>query len=131
MLLTATLLLPLASASIPVATSPLVARTVAPSPWQGENTDKESETGHRYPVWNRSLVREADKDKADVKPKIMDLLGLAVREKSILAVNVYSYVLYVERDFVDKELAPWKGKKMKAVEKDAARGTYPSPWGKR
>ena len=66
-----------------------------------------------------STLSEADA-KAKAARKTLDLLGLGIREKTILAVNVYSYVLYVDRSFVADGLGAWKGKKRKVVERDDA-----------
>ena len=96
--------------------NPLLAAPIA----QGTTEEaKESESGHRYPVSIESTLSEADA-KARAKPKTLELLGLGIREKTILAVNVYSYVLYVDRSFVADGLGAWKGKKRKVVERDDA-----------
>ena len=79
---------------------------------------EEKESDHEYPAWVQSTLK---KDAAkDAKPATLDLMGLGIREKTIFNVNVYSYVLYVDRAFVQKDLASYKGKKTKTVEKDKA-----------
>lgn len=114
--LLALLHLPVASPGTLPATPPVT----LPAVLQDVETAKESESGHRYPITSRSLIREADANSKDVKSKTMDLLGLAIREKTIFAVNVYSYVLYVDHEYVTTELKGWKGKKAKAIGKDSA-----------
>ncbi|MEM6673048.1 MAG: chalcone isomerase family protein [Planctomycetota bacterium] len=87
-------------------------------PQQSERTAKESESGHRYPIWVESTLRTADLESDDVEPVKLDLLGMAIREKWII--NVYSYALYVDQAFVGEALAPWRGKSRKKIEKDKA-----------
>ncbi len=80
---------------------------------------EEPASDHEYPAYIRSTLSK--KEAAGPKPrnKVLDLLGLGIREKTIFNVNVYSYVLYVDRAFVKKEFAKYKGKKLSKVEKDA------------
>ena len=114
MLLTATLLLPLVSspaAALEPSSTPLIQEEVP--------TAKEGESKHRYPVTIKSTLSEADAKKKDAKPQDLDLIGLAIREKTIFNVNVYSYVVYADSAFVAKDLAAWKGKSAKALGKDA------------
>lgn len=101
---------------------------VVPSLAQAGETAKESESGHRYPVTVKSTLKADDGEKAEgaakaeekkPEPKTMHLLGLGIREKTVFAVNVYSYVLYVDEAWAKENLARWKGKKSKDVEKDA------------
>ena len=115
MLLTATLLLPLTAS--PAATA---LATPQPAPAQDVGTAKESESKHRYPVTIKSTLSEAKAKKEGVKPQDLALLGLAIREKTIFNVNVYSYVVYADTTFVEKDLAAWKGKSAKALGKDSA-----------
>ena len=114
MLLTATLLLPLVSspaAALEPSSTPLIQEEVP--------TAKEGESKHRYPVTIKSTLSEADAKKEGAKPQDLDLIGLAIREKTIFNVNVYSYVVYADSAFVAKDLAAWKGKSAKALGKDA------------
>ena len=126
MFVTATLSLVLLHAPAPhpaldSAFGPLVAPTIAPTAaGQDGDTAKERESGHRYPISTRAVIRTADKDDKDATPTKMDLLGLAIREKTIFAVNVYSYVLYVDQKYIADELGGWKGKTPKAAGKDSA-----------
>ena len=113
MFLTATLLLPLTAApAAALLPSPPVA------PLQETETAEEPESDHEYPVTVKSTLKKADAEKKDAKPADLALLGLAIREKTIFKVNVYSYVVYADAGFVQKELAPWKGKSKKAIAKD-------------
>ena len=79
---------------------------------------EEKESDHEYPAWVRSTLEESAAE--DAKPATLDLMGLGIREKTIFKVNVYSYALYVDRAFVRRDLASYKGKKTKTVEKDKA-----------
>jgi ATP-dependent RNA helicase DHX36 len=114
MLLTATLLLPLTAS--PAATA---LATPQPAPAQDVGTAKESESKHRYPVTIKSTLSEEAVKKEGAKPQDLALLGLAIREKYFIKVNVYSYVVYADSTFVAKDLAAWKGKSAKALGKDA------------
>lgn len=79
---------------------------------------EEKESDHEYPAWIQSTLK---KDAAkDAKPVTLDLTGLGIREKTILAVNVYSYVLYVDRDFVQSDFAKYKDLKRSKLEKTQA-----------
>ncbi len=115
MLLTATLLLPLTASPATAALAP-----PQPVPVQDVETAKEGESKHRYPVTIKSTLSEADAKKEGAKPQDLALLGLAIREKTIFNVNVYSYVVYADSAFVEKDLAAWKGKNAKALGKDSA-----------
>jgi len=93
-------------------------------------TVKEGESGHRYPATVRGTLQqsvlqafrkataEAKEGEAPKAPEapVMELLGLAVREKTIFAVNVYSYVLYVDRAHVEDALAGFEGVKLSKLE---------------
>jgi ATP-dependent RNA helicase DHX36 len=114
MLLTATLLLPLTASPAAALVTP------QPAPVQDVETAKEGESKHRYPVTIKSTLSEADAKKEGAKPQDLALLGLAIREKTIFNVNVYSYVVYADTAFVEKDLAAWKGKSAKALGKDSA-----------
>ncbi|MEM8710724.1 MAG: chalcone isomerase family protein [Planctomycetota bacterium] len=86
-------------------------------------TAKEGESGHRYPVTVKSTLKATDANaegEEAPKPLTMDLLGLAIREKYFIAVNVYSYVIYMDRDSIKGNLARWKGVSAKAAGKDDA-----------
>lgn len=98
-----------AAAATPVAPAPLVQQVA---------TAKEGESGHRYPVTVPSTLKSDDAAKEGAKALTLDLLGLAIREKTIFNVNVYSYVLYVDQATVRADLAKWKGKSAKALGKD-------------
>ena len=96
---------------------------------------EEKESDHLYPAWidstlpkpsekSNAKADDGDGDKASEasdavteKPerKKLDLMGLGIREKFVI--NVYSYALYVERDFVQDELAEFKGVKLYKLEK--------------
>ncbi len=115
MLLTATLLLPRTASPATAALAP-----PQPVPVQDVETAKEGESKHRYPVTIKSTLSEADAKKEGAKPQDLALLGLAIREKTIFNVNVYSYVVYADTAFVEKDLAAWKGKSAKALGKDSA-----------
>ena len=99
---------------------------------------EEKESDHLYPAWIDSTLPKPNKtgagktdaskadsgegeaiDAGDKKPerKKLDLMGLGIREKFVVKVNVYSYALYVERDFVQNELAEFKGEKLHKIEK--------------
>lgn len=99
-------------------------------------TAKEGESGHRYPVTIESTLpqktakdtaakaapevtgaKDAGKAKQKAEPKKLDLLGLGIREKTVLNVNVYSYVLYVDRALIEKDMARFKGKQLATLEK--------------
>ncbi|MEM9381636.1 MAG: chalcone isomerase family protein [Planctomycetota bacterium] len=114
---------------------PLFSAPPAALPQGAVQEAKESESGHRYPVTLESTLRQADLPVADasgakdagaaagrapVEPRTLDLLGLGIREKTILAVNVYSYALYVDRPFVQKDLGDWRGWKRGKIERDEA-----------
>lgn len=93
-------------------------------------TAKEGESGHRYPVTVRGMLQQSDledfeaakaaaKEGETVEPPkapVMELFGLAVREKTIFAVNVYSYVLYVDREHTKEALARFEGVKLSKLE---------------
>ena len=115
MLRTATLLRPLTASPATAALAP-----PQPVPVQDVETAKEGESKHRYPVTIKSTLSEADAKKEGAKPQDLALLGLAIREKTIFNVNVYSYVVYADSAFVEKDLAAWKGKNAKALGKDSA-----------
>ena len=103
--------------------SPALTEAAAPMPIavaQEVPTAKEGESGHRYPVTVASTLKTEDAKKEGAKPLTLDLLGLAIREKTIFNVNVYSYVLYVDQSTVKGDLARWKGQSAKAVGKDDA-----------
>lgn len=114
MLLTATLLLPLTASPAAALVSP------QPAPVQDVETAKEGESKHRYPVTIKSTLSEEAAKKEGAKPQDLALLGLAIREKTIFNVNVYSYVVYADTAFIEKDLAAWKGKNAKALGKDSA-----------
>ncbi len=95
--------------TVPVASTPIV---------QEVATAKEGESGHRYPVTVPSTLKSDETGKEGVKPLTLDLLGLAIREKTIFNVNVYSYVLYVDQATVKADLGKWKGQSAKALGKD-------------
>ncbi len=115
MLLTATLLLPLTAAP-----SAAVLSRSAPAPIQEVETAEEGESEHLYPVTIKSTLSEEAAKKEGAKSQDLALLGLAIREKTIFNVNVYSYVVYADTAFIEKDLADWKGKSAKALGKDAA-----------
>jgi hypothetical protein len=71
---------------------------------------KEPESGHLYDVTQVALGSE----------QTLALTGTGIREKTIFAVNVYSFGLYVEPTKARELLAKWKGKKLKELHKDAA-----------
>lgn len=110
-----------ASALLLLALSPIL-----PAPAQGEKAPpmvEEKESDHEYPAWIDSTLPEENEEKGEdageePKPRTLDLLGLAIREKTVFNVNVYSYVLYVDRAFVAEELARYKGKKRSQLEKE-------------
>lgn len=70
---------------------------------------KEPESGHQYDVTQVVLGGE----------KSLALTGVGVREKTIFAVNVYSFGLYIDPTRARELLAQWKGKKAKELHKDA------------
>lgn len=114
MILTATLLLPLTASPAAALLGP-----AQPAPIQDVATAEEPESEHTYPVTVKSTLSKAAAEKKDAKPADLALLGLAIREKTIFKVNVYSYVVYADAAHVKKDLAPWKGKSAKALGKDA------------
>jgi len=79
---------------------------------------EEPESDHEYPAYVRSTLSKEEAKGAKPKTKTLDLLGLGIREKTIFNVNVYSYVLYVDRAFVKKEFAKYKGQKLSKIKKD-------------
>lgn len=79
---------------------------------------EEKESDHEYPAWVDSTLKKDAAEGAKSVP--LDLTGLGIREKTIFNVNVYSYVLYVDRGYIQKDLASYKGKKSKVIEKDKA-----------
>lgn len=113
----------------------LLVLSFAPTALSLQETAKESESGHRYPVVIRAVAKQATEEakaadakaeeakepaqKEEKRPEL-DLLGLAIREKTIFNVNVYSYVLYVDRAFAKEELAGYKGMKRSKLEKQDA-----------
>lgn len=84
---------------------------------------KESESGHRYPVTVQGTAKadeaaqEGGEQAKKPAPPVLDLFGLAIREKTIFNVNVYSYVLYVDRAFTAEKLAQFAGLKLSKLEK--------------
>lgn len=94
-------------------------------------TVEEKESDHLYPAWIDATLPQPEKvdeakanedpaedaDSAAPKRKKLDLMGLGIREKTFLNVNVYSYALYVERDFIQDELDEFKGEKLYVIEK--------------
>lgn len=97
---------------------------LAPSPQEkAPPLVEEKESDHEYPAWIDSTLPEGAEEKAKeagekAEPRTLDLLGLAIREKTVFNVNVYSYVLYVDRGFIGEELARYKGKKRSQLEKE-------------
>lgn len=83
---------------------------VAPLAVQAPQQVKEPESGHMYDVTQVVLGAEAS----------LALTGTGIREKTIFAVNVYSFGLYIEPTKARELLAKWKGKKAKELHKDAA-----------
>lgn len=79
-----------------------------PAPKAEVPTVKESESGHRYAVECQVLGGDA----------ALALTGTGIREKTILAVNVYSFGLYIEPKKAAELLAKWRGKKVKELQKD-------------
>lgn len=124
MLLSATpLLFALALPSTPLASLPpalISAPTTIAAQKSHIPTAKEGESGHRYPIAIDSTVKTADAGNEDVKPLKLDLLGLAIREKTIFNVNVYSYVIYMDQATVKADLGKWKGTSAKKAGKDKA-----------
>lgn len=80
---------------------------------------EEPESDHEYPAYVRSTLSKKAAAGPNPQTATLDLLGLGIREKTIFNVNVYSYVLYVDRAFVKKEFAKYKGKKLSKIQKDA------------
>ncbi len=79
-----------------------------PAPVKEVATVKEPESGHKYAVETQVLGGEST----------LALTGTGIREKTILAVNVYSFGVYVEPVKAAELLAKWKGKKAKELYKD-------------
>lgn len=71
---------------------------------------KEPESGHMYDV---AQVALGAKDS-------LALTGTGIREKTVFAVNVYSFGLYIEPAKARELLAKWRGKTAKELHKDAA-----------
>jgi hypothetical protein len=86
---------------------PLLTLLLFAAPQQPEQV-KEPESGHKYDVTTTVLGGEQK----------LALTGTGIREKTILAVNVYSFALYVEPKKAAEVLAKWKGKKAKELYKD-------------
>ena len=93
-------------------------------------TTKEPRTGHRFPDSVLATMKKVEGDAANTtenttgrdsvqkaKPPVLDLIGLACRDKTILSVKVYSYVLYVDRHWASKELAEFRGLKLSELKK--------------
>ncbi|MEZ6014792.1 MAG: chalcone isomerase family protein [Planctomycetota bacterium] len=73
-------------------------------------TVKEPESGHLYDVTQPVLGGDSQ----------LSLTGTGIREKTIFAVNVYSYGLYIDSKKARELLAKWQGKKAKELQKDDA-----------
>jgi hypothetical protein len=69
---------------------------------------KEPESGHKYDVMQVALGAETS----------LALTGVGIREKTIFAVNVYSFGLYIEPTKARELFAEWKDKKAKELHKD-------------
>lgn len=112
--------------AIAVSLLPALAGPLSAAP----QTAKEGESGHRYPVTVRGTLKQSDLEayeeaKAEAEEgetveapeaPVMELFGLAVREKTIFSVNVYSYVLYVDREQTRDALARFEGVKLSKLE---------------
>jgi len=71
---------------------------------------KEPESGHLYPVTQPVLGGATE----------LALTGTGIREKTVFAVNVYSFGLYIDPTQAKELLAKWQGKAAKELHKDAA-----------
>ncbi len=80
------------------------------APPQTPQQVKESESGHMYDVTQIALGGK----------EALALTGMGIREKTVFAVNLYSFGLYIEPTKGRELLATWKGKKAKELYKDAA-----------
>ena len=88
----------------------------AVNPAQGLELLAEPETGHEYPAKVQSTLRTVDsKAKSAPRPEELTLLGLSVKETSILSRDVYSCALYAETSFTYEELVPLAGPNAKAL----------------
>lgn len=104
------LLAPLALAPLAVAPVPTGGDPQPAAAPQQVDAVKEPESGHMYDVKQKVLGGERE----------LDLTGTGIREKTIFAVNVYSFGVYVDGDKARELLAKWKGKKAKELQKDDA-----------
>lgn len=104
-----------------------------------QETAKEGDSGHRYPVLVEAIetaVEAAKRAAAKAKaapvpssaprkepaakspaPKRLHLLGVGIREKYWIGANVYSFALFMDEDAIAKDLAAFKGQKWDKLKK--------------
>lgn len=89
---------------------PLLLCLLAPVALQEPDTVKEPESGHHYLLETTALGTK----------QAVKITGTGIREKTVFAVNVYSFALYIDQAKATELLAKWKGKTAKELQKDDA-----------
>ena len=89
---------------------------VGAEPVKDVDVVEEPKSGHQYPATLQSTLRTMDANGEETAlPRDLTLLGLSIKETSILRKSVYSCALYADATFTEEELEPLTGPNTEAL----------------